>query len=58
MLRDAVLELSATMANASSDEVYAELNSRLKDRFIDYKPGPDIRRFADAIAAHDIDGNE
>lgn len=55
VLQEAVAELSESSANSSSDEVYAELNSRLKSRFIDYEPGPDIRRYADAIAAGEID---
>lgn len=51
VLREAVLELAKTSGDKSSDEVYAELFSRLKDRFIDFEPGPDIRKYADAIVA-------
>ncbi|NQX11545.1 hypothetical protein HQQ80_07910 [Microbacteriaceae bacterium VKM Ac-2855] len=55
VLRDAVVELAGTMGGRSSDEVYAELNARMKDRFIDYEPGPDIRTYADAVAAGEIE---
>ena len=50
VLREAVLDI-ARSGDISSDDAFAELNGRLKDRFIDYEPGPDIRKYADAIAA-------
>jgi hypothetical protein len=55
VLREAVLDLNGSMQGSSSDEIYAALNDRLKDRFIDYEPGPDVRKYADAIAAGEID---
>jgi hypothetical protein len=51
VLREAVEATAASHADATSDEVYAELNRLLKDRFIDYEPGPDVRKYADAIVA-------
>ncbi|NQX35032.1 hypothetical protein [Herbiconiux sp. VKM Ac-2851] len=51
VLREAVQAVAASHADATSDEVYAELNRHLKDRFIDYEPGPDVRKYADAIVA-------
>ncbi|MFB2555744.1 hypothetical protein [Herbiconiux liangxiaofengii] len=51
VLREAVEDVARSHADATSDEAYAELNSRLKDRFIDYEPGPDVRKYADAIVA-------
>lgn len=51
VLRDAVLAVAGSDGELSSDDAYAQLNARLKDRFIDYEPGPDIRKYADAIAA-------
>ncbi|MBC7724881.1 MAG: hypothetical protein H7146_09045 [Burkholderiaceae bacterium] len=51
VLREAVLDIAASGPGDDSDAIYANLNSRLKDRFIDYEPGPDVRRFADGIAA-------
>jgi hypothetical protein len=53
VLREAVLEV-AGHEGISADDAFAELNARLKDRFIDYEPGPDIRKYADAIAAGEI----
>ncbi|THG30004.1 hypothetical protein [Naasia lichenicola] len=58
VLREAVAELSTSMAGAESDAIFAELIARLKDRFIDFEPGPDIRRYADAIAAGDIEADQ
>ncbi|RFA16813.1 hypothetical protein B7R21_01495 [Subtercola boreus] len=55
VLRDAVVELNGSMQGKPSDEIYAALNERLKDRFIDYEPGPDVRKYADAIARGDIE---
>ena len=57
VLQEAVVELAGSMGGAESDQIFAELNSRLKGRFIDYEPGPDIRKYADAISAGDIDTN-
>ena len=51
VLQEAVLDLSKTMEGKPSDDAFAELNARLKDRFIDFKPGPDLRKYADAIVA-------
>lgn len=54
VLREAVSAVAASHADATSDEVYAELNRHLKDRFIDYEPGPDVRKYADAIVAGEV----
>jgi hypothetical protein len=54
VLRNAVLELAKSSEGRSSDEVYADLFSALKDKFIDFEPGPDIRTYADAIVAGDF----
>jgi hypothetical protein len=51
VLQKAVEATAASHAGATSDEAYAELNRLLKDRFIDYEPGPDVRTYADAIVA-------
>ena len=56
VLREAVLELAKTSEGRSSDEVYADLFSALKDKFIDFEPGPDIRTYADAIVAGEFSG--
>jgi hypothetical protein len=58
VLQDAVLATAASHSDATSDEVYAELNRLLKDRFIDYEPGPDVRKYADAITAGEISSED
>ncbi len=50
VLREAVLDLGKSMNGESSDDVYAELYQRMEGRFIDFEPGPDIRKYADAVA--------
>ena len=51
VLREAVLDLARTHSDKSWEESFAELNARLKDRFIDFEPGPDLRKYAEAISA-------
>jgi hypothetical protein len=64
VLREAVVGLAGTMSGTDADEIYSALYARLKDRFIDFEPGPDIRKFAEAIAKgeitddHGTDGGE
>lgn len=55
VLRDAVIDLARTRADATSDELFAEINSRMQGRFIDYEPGPDVRKYADAIVSGDVE---
>lgn len=55
VLREAVLDLARSKPGAPSDEIFADLNSRMKDRFIDYETGPDIRKYADAIANGEVE---
>lgn len=55
VLRDAVIDIARSTPEISADDAYEELNARMKTRFIDYEPGPDIRKYADAIAAGEID---
>ncbi|SDH11629.1 hypothetical protein [Microbacterium pygmaeum] len=56
VLREAVLEVAGN-GDISSDDAFAALNALLKDRFIDYEPGPDLRKYADAIAAGEVDAS-
>jgi len=37
----------------SWEDAFAALNERLKGRFIDYEPGPDVRKYAEAIVRGD-----
>lgn len=55
VLQNAVVLLARTMNGAESDAIFAALNQHLKDKFIDYAPGPDIRKYADAISAGEIE---
>jgi hypothetical protein len=55
VLRDGVMDIARSGREVSSDEAYEDLNARMKTMFIDYEPGPDIRKYADAIAAGEID---
>lgn len=57
VLREAVRAV-AQKSDLSADDAFAELNALLKDRFIDYQPGPDIRTYADAIAAGEFRDSE
>ena len=54
VLREAVVDIARENEGISSDDAFAQINARMKDRFIDYEPGPDIRTYADAIAAGEI----
>lgn len=55
VLQEAVADIARSSDGLSSDEAFAELTARLKDRFIDWEPGPDLRTYADAIAAGEVD---
>lgn len=56
VLREAVLDLAKTRGDDSADDLFAEINTRMKGRFIDYEPGPDVRKYAEAIAAGEFSG--
>ncbi len=58
VLREAVIDLAGTMGGSPWQDVFAELNSRLKNRFIDFEPGPDLRLYAEAVSAGEIDTSE
>ena len=51
VLQDAVQKAASTLSNADRDEVYKFLFEQLKDRFIDFQPGPDLARYAEAVAS-------
>jgi hypothetical protein len=54
VLQKAVSDAAASMSNGDRDEIYKFLFEALKDQFIDFEPGPDISKYADAIAAGEI----
>jgi len=51
VLQDAVTDVARGFEGDSWEAAFTALNARLKDRFIDYEPGPDVRKYAEAIAA-------
>ncbi len=55
VLRAAVVDLARSGNEMSSDDAFAALTGRLKDKFIDWEPGPDLRTYADAIANGEIE---
>jgi hypothetical protein len=38
------------------ETVYQRLFEQLKDRFIDFEPGPDLRKYAEAVSRGEIQG--
>jgi len=54
VLQEAVRDVSAETGEGDSwEDAFAALNERLKGRFIDYEPGPDVRKYAEAIVRGD-----
>ncbi|TLM74216.1 hypothetical protein [Pseudarthrobacter sp. NamB4] len=56
-LQEAVRQASSSLANADKDEVYKFLFEQLKDQFVDFQPGPDLTRYAEAVANGDFNSN-
>lgn len=49
-LQEAVKEAAATHSDSERDEIYKFLFEKLEPQFVDFKPGPDLGKYADAIA--------
>ncbi|KQO81910.1 MULTISPECIES: hypothetical protein [unclassified Frigoribacterium] len=49
VLQEAVRDAAAAHSGESWEEAYKAINDAVKDRFIDYEPGPDVRKYAEAI---------
>lgn len=49
-LQEAVSTAAETMAGADREEIYKFLFERLQPQFVDFKPGPDLSEYADAVA--------
>ncbi|MDQ3628824.1 MAG: hypothetical protein M3419_08450 [Actinomycetota bacterium] len=49
VLQEVVRELNEEMSGQPWSEVYEQLFARLQPRSIDFKPGPDLRTYAEAI---------
>ena len=56
-LQEAVREAASSLANAGKDEVYKFLFEQLKDQFVDFQPGPDLTKYAEAVANGEISSN-
>ncbi|MGX1161803.1 hypothetical protein FBY31_4137 [Arthrobacter sp. SLBN-100] len=55
-LQEAVREAASSLANANKDEVYKFLFEKLKDQFVDFQPGPDLTKYAEAVANGEFNG--
>jgi hypothetical protein len=54
VLQEAVRDVAGSTAEGTPwEDAFAALNEKLKDRFIDYEPGPDVRKYAEAIVRGD-----
>ncbi|MEV7636393.1 hypothetical protein AB0N71_09485 [Pseudarthrobacter enclensis] len=53
-LRDAVREAASSLPGAGKDEVYKFLYEKLQPQFVDFQPGPDLTRYAEAVARGEL----
>lgn len=53
-LQEAVREAAASRQGNDRDGIYQFLFEKLKDQFVDFQPGPDLSRYADAIASGEL----
>lgn len=49
-LQDAVKEAASSHSGGDRDEVYKFLFEKLQPQFVDFEPGPDLGKYADAVA--------
>lgn len=49
-LQEAVKEAAASHSGGDRDQVYKFLFEKLQPQFIDFEPGPDLSKYADAVA--------
>lgn len=54
VLQEAVREAAETLAGADKDQIYKFLFERLEGQFVDFQPGPDLTRYAEAVANGDF----
>lgn len=55
-LQEAVKEAAAQHADSDRDQVYKFLFEKLQPQFIDFEPGPDLGKYADAVANGEFSG--
>ena len=56
VLQDAVLTAAKELEGEDWETVYQRLFEQLKGRFIDFEPGPDLRKYAEAVSRGEIQG--
>lgn len=49
VLQEAVRDAAAAHSGESWEESFKAINEACKGRFIDYEPGPDVRKYAEMI---------
>lgn len=49
VLQEAVAAAAKEHSGESWETSFAAINDAVKDRFIDYEPGPDVRKYAEMI---------
>lgn len=50
-LQEAVKEAAASHSGGDRDQVYKFLFEKLQPQFVDFEPGPDLSKYAEAIAS-------
>ncbi|WP_299169284.1 hypothetical protein [uncultured Arthrobacter sp.] len=50
-LQEAVKEAAASQSGGDRDQVYKFLFEKLQPQFVDFEPGPDLSKYADAISS-------
>ncbi|MDQ0665161.1 hypothetical protein QFZ35_003659 [Arthrobacter ulcerisalmonis] len=53
-LQEAVREAASTLSGSDKDQVYKFLFEKLKDQFVDFQPGPDLTKYAEAVAGGEL----
>jgi len=56
VLQEAVQTAARELEGKDWETVYQRLFEQLKDRFIDFEPGPDLRKYAEAVSRGEIRG--
>ncbi|MDA3804175.1 hypothetical protein PED38_05135 [Clavibacter sp. CT19] len=56
VLQEAVQQAAKELEGKDWETVYQRLFEQLKGRFIDFEPGPDLRKYAEAVSRGEIQG--
>ncbi len=46
---------SSSLSGSGKDKVYEFLFEKLKGQFVDFQPGPDLTKYAEAVAAGEVE---